>query len=252
MTTADPYCVIPARYDSSRFPGKPLQPLLGKAMVLWVADACAEAVGRQHVIVATDDDRIRATVEGAGFRVEMTAETASTGTDRVAEVAARLGGSTVLNVQGDEPMVSPRDIVRIAEIHQKDPSRVVNGFIELSPGEDPTRTTIPKVVTDVSGRLLYISRKDIPGSKVDGLVYPSATYLKQVCIYAFSPSQLEIFAAQPSKTPLELLEDIEILRFVELGQPVQMVRTSSMSLAVDTPDDVAVVEAAMSARGFKA
>lgn len=252
MTLGSTYCVIPARYQSSRFPGKPLQRLLGKQMVLWVAEACERAVGRTNVIVATDDNRIQATVEEAGFRVEMTSSSAMTGTDRVAEVASKLGGSTVLNVQGDEPMVNPADIASIAALHQKDPSVVVNGFIELGPLEDPQRKTIPKVVTDVSGRLLYISRKDIPGSKDADVSAAESTFWKQVCIYAFSPAQLEKFAAVPEKTPLEKAEDIEILRFLELGQPVQMFRTSSQSLAVDTPEDVAAVEKAMTASGFTA
>lgn len=252
MDPQDPYCVIPARYTSTRFPGKPLQPLLGKPMVLWVAEACAEAVGAERVIIATEDDRIRATAENAGFGVEMTSPEALTGTDRVAEVADRIGGSTVINVQGDEPMVQAADILSIATLHQQNPAVVVNGYIALSDSEDPTRTTIPKVVTDLAGRLLYISRQVIPGSKAKHPSHNTTAHMKQVCIYAFSPSQLREFAAVAHKTPLESAEDIEILRFLELGQPVQMFLTQSASLAVDTPEDVAVVEAAMLHQGFHA
>lgn len=126
-------------------------------MILWVAEACERAVGRHNVIVANDDSHIQATVKASGFRVEMTSSSAMTGTDRAAEVASRLGGATVLNVQGDEPMVNHVDIASAAALHRKDPTFVVNGFIELVPQEDPQRTTLPKVVTDLDGRPLCIS-----------------------------------------------------------------------------------------------
>jgi 3-deoxy-manno-octulosonate cytidylyltransferase (CMP-KDO synthetase) len=147
-------------------------------------------------------------------------------------------------------MVSHVDIATVAALHQKDPTVVVNGLIELGQQEDPKRTTILKVVTDLSGRLLYISRRDIPGSKDIDAAARAAKFWKQVCIYAFSPTQLLKFAAVRQKTPLEGSEDIEILRFLELGQHVQMFRATSYSLAVDTPEDVDAVERAMIAGGF--
>lgn len=219
-------------------------------MVLWVAEASAAAVGRQNVIVATEDPRIQSVAEAAGFRAEMTSKHALTGTDRVAEVALRNGGVTVINVQGDEPMVDPHDILAIASAHQKNPSVIVNGKTRLLPSENPLRTTIPKVVTDLNDRLLYISRKDIPGTKNADSPLEYSTFMKQVCIYAFSPDQLRQFSARTTKTPLEDTEDIEILRFLELGFSVQMVETRFGSLAVDTPEDVATVEAAMREKGF--
>jgi 3-deoxy-manno-octulosonate cytidylyltransferase (CMP-KDO synthetase) len=173
-----------------------------------------------------------------------------TGTDRVAEVARKLRTPTILNVQGDEPMVSPEDIERIAEVHLANPSLVVNGYVPLSPEEDPARTTIPKVVLDQQENLLYISRRDIPGSKAPEPGSDSTLYLKQVCIYGFSPEHLERYASYHQKTPLEEKEDIEILRFLEMGQLVKMVRTQTSSLAVDTPEDVVAVEEAMKGLGF--
>ena len=220
-------------------------------MLIWVAKACEKAVGRENVIIATDDSRIHSVAREFGFRSENTASSALTGTDRVAEVARELHTTTILNVQGDEPMVSPEDIGRIAEVHAANPSLVVNGYVPLTPQEDPMRTTIPKVVLDQHENLLYISRRDIPGSKSPDPLSDRTLYLKQVCIYGYSAEHLRNFASHTQKTPLEETEDIEILRFLEMGQQVRMVRTQTSSLAVDTPDDVAVFEKAMSELGLK-
>jgi 3-deoxy-manno-octulosonate cytidylyltransferase (CMP-KDO synthetase) len=239
-----PVAVIPARYASTRYPGKPLVPLLGRPMLLWVADVCAEALGAASVVVATDDERIRAVAAEAGFRVEMTSDRALTGTDRIAEVADRLGSDVILNVQGDEPLLDPTDLLRIAEVKAAHPDVVVNGYHPLAPDEDPENPNLPKVVLDRDERLLYMSRCAVPGTKSGG-PSPTTTYLKQVCIYGFSPDDLQLFASVTGKGPLEAAEDIEILRFLELGRPVQMVRTSTASLAVDAPEDVAKVEEAL-------
>lgn len=241
----DVTCVIPARYDSTRFPGKPLVPLLGQPMVIWVAKACEKALGRDNVVIATDDERIHGVAKEYGFRSEATSSSALTGTDRVAEAARKLGTGTIINVQGDEPLVSPADIQKISRAHQANPLLVVNGYIAITREENPARTTLPKVVLDQQGNLLYASRRDIPGSKAPEPRTDHTNYLKQVCIYGFSQEQLENFASYQQKTPLEEAEDIEILRFLEMGQRVRMVRTESPSLAVDTPEDVATVESAM-------
>jgi 3-deoxy-manno-octulosonate cytidylyltransferase (CMP-KDO synthetase) len=121
---------------------------------------------------------------------------------------------------------------------------VVNGYHPLAPDEDPANPNHPKVVLDRDERLLYMSRCAVPGTKSGG-PSPTTTYLKQVCIYGFSPDDLRLFASVEGKGPLEAAEDIEILRFLELGRPVQMVRTSTASLAVDAPEDVAKVEEAL-------
>lgn len=219
-------------------------------MVIWVAKACERALGRESVVIATDDPRIHRVAHEFGFHSEDTATSAMTGTDRVAEVARKMQTSTILNVQGDEPMVSPEDIERIVEVHVANPSLVVNGYVPLTAQENPARTTIPKVVLDEQENLLYISRRDIPGSKSSEPYSDSSRYLKQVCIYAFSPEHLERYASYRQKTPLEDSEDIEILRFLEMGQKVRMVRTETSSLAVDTPEDVALVEQAMKELGL--
>ena len=209
-------------------------------MVLWVAEACGKAVGAHQVVVASDDDEILTVAASAGFHAERTSSLAITGTDRVAEVARKLGGTTILNVQGDEPLVNPSDISRIAATHRKNPEYVINGFTPLSKGEDPSRVSIPKVVLDKNDNLLFASRAVIPSAKApNGAAIP---YTKQVCIYAFSPTQLELFSQAKGKTPLEASEDIEILRFLELGQKVRMVKTESNTVAVDEPGDITIVE----------
>ena len=240
----DTVAVIPARYASTRFPGKPLVPLLGRPMLLWVADVCSEALGGANVVIATDDDRIRSIAVDAGLRVEMTSDRALTGTDRIAEIVDRLGSEIILNVQGDEPLVDPADLLRIAAVKRAEPDVVVNGYHPLRPDEDPASPNIPKVVIDHAERLLYMSRCAIPGTK-SGTPSPDTVHLKQVCIYGFSPDDLRMFAGAGVKGPLEAAEDIEILRFLELGRTVQMVRASTASLAVDAPEDVAPVEAAL-------
>jgi len=241
---SDTVAVIPARYASTRFPGKPLVPLLGRPMLLWVADLCAEAFSAANVVIATDDERIRSVAAAAGFRVEMTSDRALTGTDRIAEITDRLGSDVILNVQGDEPLLDPADLLRIAAAKRADPDVVVNGYHPLGPEEDPENPNLPKVVLDRDERLLYMSRCAVPGTK-SGRPSPDTLYLKQVCIYGFSPDDLRQFADVPGKGPLEAAEDIEILRFLELGRTVRMVRTSTASLAVDAPSDVAAVEGAL-------
>ncbi|WP_226686994.1 3-deoxy-manno-octulosonate cytidylyltransferase [Stutzerimonas stutzeri] len=234
--------VIPARYKSSRFPGKPLVPLLGKPMVLWVAELSARAVGVENVYVATDDDRIAEVVRSAGFKAVMTSEAAMTGTDRLAEAVRQIDADIYLNVQGDEPLLDYRDILKVRDFKLQSMHAVINGFSWVGESEDPESVNIPKVITTESNRLIYMSRKTLPGYK-DAKNAP-VRFKKQVCIYAFTAAQLAAYASFGRKSALEASEDIEILRFLEFGVPVEMVETTPGSLAVDVPEDVApVVEA---------
>lgn len=235
--------VIPARYASTRFPGKPLVPILGRPLVLHVADAVARALGPESVYVATDDERIRAAVGAAGFRALMTAPECLTGTDRVAEAARQLAADVVLNVQGDEPLVAPADIRRVLEEKQRHPDQVVNGMCRLRDDEDPADPNLIKVVTAPDGRLLYMSRAAIPFAR--RAVDARGGMHKQVCIYAFTPAELARFSATGRKTPIEQLEDIEIMRCLELGMPVRMLELAGGSIAVDAPADVERVAAAL-------
>ena len=235
--------IIPARYKSSRFPGKPLVPLLGKPMILWVAELSAMALGKESVFIATEDERIAQTVEGAGFRSIMTSEEALTGTDRLAEAAKQIDADIYLNVQGDEPLLNPDDIRKILSVKQKYPNDIINGYCKVGQNEDPNSVNIPKVIFNEDGRMVYMSRQKLPGYK-DSQNKP-ISYYKQVCIYAFPQNALKSFALEGSKTPLEFLEDIEILRFLELGYDVKMIAVSNSSIAVDVPYDVKRVEEAI-------
>lgn len=233
--------IIPARHASTRFPGKPLVPLLGKPMIVWVAELSARAVGVNNVYVATEDRRIAKEVENAGFSALMTSTQALTGTDRLAEAAQMIDYDVYVNVQGDEPLADPEDIRRSIELKVKHPENIINGFCWIEPGEDPENVNIPKVITNENNIMVYMSRALIPGSK-DQVNKPKY-YKKQVCIYAFTKKELIDFANYGSKSTLEKSEDIEILRFIELGKDVLMFECKAGSLAVDTPEDVPAVEA---------
>ena len=235
--------IIPARYQSTRFPGKPLTSLVGKPMVLWVAEIGARAVGRENVYVATEDDRIFDVVEHAGFQAIMTGDDALTGTDRVAEAAESIDADIYLNVQGDEPLLDPADIRKIRDKKADCMDAVINGCCRLSDSEDPHNINIPKVITNEAGLMVYMSRQAIPGFK--DVKNAPRNYNKQVCIYAFTRNELRDFKNFGRKSRLEKCEDIEILRFLELGKKILMVETSGGSLAVDVPEDVAPVEAAL-------
>lgn len=241
--------IIPARHASSRFPGKPLVPLLGTPMIVHVARRTSEALGASNTFVATDDERIRRTVEAHGFQVVMTTSDARTGTDRIAQAVDAVGADIYINVQGDEPMLDPASIRAVVEAKRQAPELVINAMAPLVPGEDVTSPNIPKVVTNEANRLLYMSRSAVPSFK-DPSQAPDR-YWKQVCIYGFSRSELTSFAEYGRKSTLERSEDIEILRFFELGIGVQMVPVDGGSLAVDVPDDVPRVERAMRERGMR-
>lgn len=235
--------LIPARYSSSRYPGKPLVPLLGKAMILWVAELSARAIGKENVYVATDDERIASVVNNSGFQAIITDSSCLTGTDRLAEAAEYIEADIYINVQGDEPLVDPLDVLKVRDAKLYNMSSIINGFSWLSEYEDPDSVNIPKVVTNELNELIYMSRVALPGFK--DLKNAPARYKKQVCIYAFTRNELRLFKAYGRKSELEYSEDIEILRFLELGKKIQMIETKPGSLAVDTPDDVVKVEQAL-------
>lgn len=212
-------------------------------MILWVAELSAKAIGRENVYVATEDHRIAEVVEAAGFNVVMTSENALTGTDRLAEAAEQIHADIYINVQGDEPVLNPQDIIRIRDQKVANVEAVINGFCWLSDHENPSNVNIPKVITNEAGNLVYMSRNPLPGYKEENRA--PRRYKKQVCIYAFTKEELSAFSAFGRKSDLEACEDIEILRFLELNKQIQMVETSGISLAVDVPEDVTLAEEAL-------
>lgn len=232
--------IIPARFKSSRFPGKPLADISGKPMVIHVAEKADLAIGRENVWVATEDQRIFDVVTSYGFQAVMTTDFPLTGTDRLFEASQQIKADIYLNIQGDEPVLNPTDIRRILDEKIKNMDYVINGMAVLSDSENPDDINIPKVVINKNSELLYMSRLAVPGIKDKKSGMP--IYRKQVCIYAFSPDQLSAFGNSMGKAEYEKFEDIEILRFFDLGIKIKMVETSGFSLAVDNPEDIQKVE----------
>lgn len=240
--------IIPARYASSRFPGKPLTPILGKPMILWVAELSEKAVGHDNVYIATDDDRIADVVISAGYQAVMTSDSCLTGTDRLAEAAQQVDADIYINVQGDEPIIDPKDIIRAVELKNQNMDSIINGYCWLSQTEDPNSADIPKVITTENDQLVYMSRGAIPGFKA--AKDAPTSYKKQVCIYAFTKEELLWFSDFGRKSTLEACEDIEILRFLEVDKSILMYETHPGSLAVDKVEDVLAVESAMRKDGY--
>lgn len=226
--------VIPARYQSSRFPGKPLVEILGKSMIQRVWERCCEAVGQECVYVATDSEKIQSHCETFAAQVIMTSSDCLTGTDRLAEANQLLDCDFIINVQGDEPLINPNDIRSVISTYEQQPGTVINAMCAIKTEDEFRSFTVPKVTASQSGNLLYMSRSAIPVTKTNGFVFG----FKQVCIYAFSKEHLQFFASHQQKTPIEEVEDIEILRFLENDIPVQMIEVASSSIAVDVPSDV--------------
>ena len=236
MTTS---IIIPARFGSSRYRGKPLVKILGREMILRVADICKK-IKNVRVFIATDSKKIANVAEKNGYDYIMTSKNCLTGTDRVAEASKKIKSEIFINVQGDEPTISPRDIQKIMNAKKKFPNHVICGYTEITKGESPKNINLPKVVVNENSDLVYISRLPIPGSKNRK---DTLKYNKQVCIYGFNKKQLFKFKKFGKKrSRLESREDIEILRFFELNIPIKMIRLSSSSIAVDIKSDIKKLE----------
>ena len=231
--------VIPARYKSKRFPGKPLAEIKGVAMLKRTFIQCTKAISKKNIIIATDDLKIQKYCFKNDMPVFMTSKKCLTGTDRVVEVAKKKFFDFYVNVQGDEPIFNPLDIKNLIMNMYKNPNSVLTGFCKITDKKIFESKNIPKVIVGYKNDLLYMSRKPIPNNGLNRRLklFPN----RQVCAYSF-PRKLLLKFPKKNKTPLEKLEDIEILRFLELGIPVKMVKMSSKSIAVDIPSDILKVE----------
>jgi len=234
----DTAIIIPARYKSSRFPGKPLVDILGKSMIHRVWEQCCKVLPLENIFVATDSNEIANHCLDLNIQILMTSSNCHTGTDRVYEASNQIQADTIINVQGDEPLINPDDINQVIIESKKYPNQIINAMCPIINESDYRSVNIPKVVVSKDLKLLYMSRAPIPMDKKKSF---SAAW-KQVCIYAYPHASLKRFASEQNKTPLEFLEDIEILRFLELGYEVKMIEVSSSSIAIDIPDDVKRVE----------
>ena len=239
--------VIPARFGSTRFPGKPLKKILGKPLLQWVVEAALSARRLQEIWVATDHAEIAALAESLGVRAVMTPSELPTGSDRVHfAVRQEAEVDVVVNIQGDEPLLTGPLLDQLVEPLLNDPSLPMATLGRtLNPGDLESPNTA-KIVLNHRQEALYFSRLNIPYSRVDAPEH-GGICLKHIGLYAFRKSFLAEFCAQ-APTPLELAEGLEQLRALYLGARIQVVTVDHDSWGVDTPDDVARVEAALRKR----
>jgi 3-deoxy-D-manno-octulosonate cytidylyltransferase len=239
--------VIPARYKSSRFEGKPLCLIGGIPMIKRTYTQAKKSRLLDKLVVATDDQRIAAYCHQEKIPVVMTSEACLTGTDRIAEVSKIEHFDLYVNIQGDEPVIDPAGIDEIIEEYRQygDAYIAYNLYkVETNADEIDMNTSI-KVITNEKDELMYMSRHPVPFSRS----HARPVYKRQVCIYGFTKKALELFAHQ-EKTHNERYEDIEILRFLDMGYKVKMKETSIDSIAVDIPADVQKVERYLQHRGL--
>lgn len=239
--------IIPARYNSSRFEGKPLATIEGKPMIWWVYNQAIKVKEFDAVYVATDDERIKTLCEEYGINVIMTSEEHKTGTDRIGEVARKIPADLYVNIQGDEPMIEPETILEAIKPFFTNPDlQVSNLMTKIHDPVDVINFTVPKVITNKDGIGIYLTRSAAPYPKGD----INHSYYKQVCVYGFRPEALEFYCNSP-RGKIESIEDIEILRFIESGYKVQFIEVDSDTVAVDTPNDLQKVREIMKNNALK-
>jgi len=231
--------VIPARYNSSRFQGKPLCLINNVPMIKRTYDRVKKSKLLDKLVVATDDLKIKKYCEKENIPVVMTSDKHLTGTDRIAEVAQMEKYDLYINIQGDEPVIDVRSIDQIVDEYKKGPGDydIYNLYKNIDNPLEVDSSTIIKVIVNENSELVYMSRYPVPFNQSKSL----SLHSKQVCVYGFTKKALSIFAKQ-SKTCNEKFEDIELLRFLDLGYQVKMIETTVDSIAVDVPDDVKKVE----------
>ena len=228
--------VIPARFQSSRFPGKPLADIAGKPMIEHVYRRAAATPGIDAVVVATDDARIAGAVEGFGGVVRMTHAVHRTGTDRVAEVAADLDCEIIVNVQGDLPMIEPGMIAQVVQPFAADDVQMSTLRQRITDPSDYSNPNVVKVVVDRDGNALYFSRSAVPFLRSRDMASLAHPVFKHIGLYAYRREFLLTLAALP-QTALEVAESLEQLRVLEHGFRIRTVETLYESIEVDTPED---------------
>lgn len=233
--------VIPSRYASTRFPGKPLVDILGMSMVERVYRQATRSSRLSRVVVATDDERIFEHVLAFGGEVMMTSPNHASGTDRCAEVMEDLKGScdVVVNIQGDEPFIDPAQIDLLVELFDRTEVNIGTLVKRIVKEEDLTSDTVIKVVRDHVGKALYFSRNAIPHVRgaLPSELLSRADFLKHIGIYAYRTDTLRTIAALPVST-LERNEALEQLRWLENGHSIHLAETEHESNSVDTPADL--------------
>ena len=239
-------CVIPARYSSTRLPGKPLADIAGKPMIQHVYERAKQASLPQNVLIATDHALVRDAVLAFGGEAVMTASDHPSGTDRLAEVAKRYPEAEIIvNVQGDEPLIEPSVIDRLAQALLDDPSVAMATLATPMHSDDYDKPSAVKVVTDLAGYALYFSRSRIPYPRQTDAPVP---VWQHIGIYAYRRDFLLAFAGL-APAPLEKAESLEQLRALENGYRIKVLHTDFVSIGVDTPEDLERVNQLFKKRG---
>ena len=233
--------VIPARYQSSRFPGKPLADILGKPMIWWVYQQCLKVRELDEVYVATDDERIFNTCTQLGIRVIMTSDQHRSGTDRLGEVANRIEANVYVNIQGDEPLIEPQMISDLIGVFADESVYYGSLRKQITDEAEIQAPSTVKVVVDKNEDALYFSRSVIPSNVKDGK--PVRIY-RHVGIYAYKRDFLMTFIQLPP-SELEAVEGLEQLRALENGYKLRVHETQFDSIGVDLPEHIALVEQAI-------
>jgi len=230
-------CSIPARYASSRFPGKPLAMIAGKPMIQRVYEGCAKCADIAAVYVATDDERIAEAARAFSDNVVMTDGEHGSGTDRVAEAARDIDADVIVNVQGDEPLIRPEALSALIAPFREGPDIVMTTLGTTTRDSDEIQSPHTcKIVLDDEGNGLYFSRAPIPY-----YMKGAGGYLRHIGLYAFRRDFLFTFAGLPPG-PLEKVESLEMLRAIEYGYKIRVVVGNFTSIGVDTPEDIERVE----------
>ena len=231
--------IIPARFNSSRFPGKPLADILGKPMIQRVYEKAIQTKKANDVIIATDDLRIYSAVHGFGGNVVMTSPKHQSGTDRITEVVEKMDCDICINLQGDQPLICPEDIDLLIERMVEDPASEITTLCHSINREQAKNPNAVKVVLAADGRALYFSRSLIPYSN-EGAGHDR--YHKHVGIYGYRRHVLTRYKNLPN-SPLENQEKLEQLRLLEAGYTIDVMKTdNSDDQGVDTPEDLEIVK----------
>lgn len=242
--------VIPARWASTRFPGKMLVKLCGKPLIQWVWERASEAKNLDHLLVATDDERVASVVTGFGGRAVMTRADHPSGTDRIAEAIQGVDADAAVNIQGDEPLIDPDLIDEVAAVvRASDQWDMATAAEPLRDAHLVAEPSVVKVVCDESGRALYFSRAPIPYIREkDGGYDEQPLYLRHVGIYGYRCAFLErLVRTSPSR--LEQAEKLEQLRALHIGARIKVIIAETTALGVDEPKDVPVAEEALRRAG---
>jgi len=236
--------IIPARYGSTRFPGKPLTLINGKTMIRRVYEQVMKASSIDFAIVATDDQRIIAEVENFGGRAAMTSTDHKSGTDRCAEVLESLEDEIdiVINIQGDEPFIDPGQIDQVAGLFQNPRVEIASLSSTIATEKELNNPNVVKLITGIDGRALYFSRLPIPyfrGEKA-GINLDKHKYLKHIGIYAYRSETLRKIV-KLEQGDLEKAESLEQLRWLENGFSIYLSHTNSESISIDSPEDLSKI-----------